>query len=64
LEIYNANKIRRNCLKIKIIIKLSKAEYIFNWQKGTKERDEFDLKTVLIGDIIKFIHKECQLAQN
>ncbi len=45
--------------------KLSEAEDLLIGLKGTPERDEyeFELKTELIGDMIKKVRKERQLTQ-
>ena len=45
--------------------KLSEAEDLLIGLKGTPERDEyeFELKTELIGDIIKKVRKDRQLTQ-
>ncbi len=45
--------------------KLSEAEDLLIGSKGTPERDEyeFELKTELIGDMIKKVRKERQLTQ-
>jgi plasmid maintenance system antidote protein VapI len=45
--------------------KLSEAEDLLIGKKGTPERDEyeFELKTELIGDMIKTVRKERKLTQ-
>ena len=45
--------------------KLSEAEDLLIGQKGTPERDEyeFELKTELIGDMIRTVRKERKLTQ-
>ncbi|MBR9832825.1 helix-turn-helix domain-containing protein [bacterium] len=42
---------------------LDEAEDLLNGKKGTKERDEFELKLELIGDLIKTARKKRQLTQ-